>query len=368
MNLVVVNIKKKYTQTALLKNGKAIEVLIDDKDNVSKVGNIYMAIVRDVHPNFCFVDIAGETGFLQEQSFKERDLVLVQVKKDKTETKATFVSQTITLAGKYIVLRKNANSVTISKKIEGAGHSEFAKTICPKGYGIVLRTDSEKASEEDIAKEVTNLHNKIEEMNKVDSPSLLYSPNEITYYESSLRSFLPEAEKIVTNNDIDKIKKITEGYELLFTTYSETHDLFNEYEINKQLDMREKVWLKSGGYILIEQTKALIVIDVNTGKSLRKDMFLRTNKEAAAEIAYQLRLRNLSGMIMVDFINMSSKDDEEELLKHLIEETKKDRIKVNVLGITNLGLIELTRKKTRETLKTSLYNIANKKSNGREEL
>ncbi|MCL2611400.1 MAG: ribonuclease E/G, partial [Defluviitaleaceae bacterium] len=286
--------------------------------------------------------------------------VLVQVQKDKIGTKLAFATKTINLAGRYIVLRKNAFGVTISKKIEDDNHVEFAKTICPEGFGIVLRTASKDASEEDIRKELEELHSKIEEMEKQISPTLLYSPNEIAHYEASLRTFLPEAEKIITNDDIDNIKKIAQGYEVSFTTYNKGHDLFAEYEIDKQLALREKVWLKSGGYILIEQTKALVVIDVNTGKSSEKNMFLRTNKAAATEIAKELRLRNLSGIIMVDFISMTSKDDESELLAHLIEETNKDRIKVNVLGFTNLGLVEMTRKKTREPLRNLLFQIENK--------
>lgn len=369
MNVVVVDVKENHTKIALLKGGHALEVFIDIKDKPSKVGNIYIATVRDVHPKFCFVTIKDKNGeeeqaFLQEQSLKIGEKVLVQVHKDKqinkdsTLSKLTFVSKAINLAGKYIVLRKNSFGINASKKLsQEDDKSEIVSKFCPEGFGIVLRTASKDASLEEIKEEITYLREKIIRMENEDTNKLLYSPNEITYYESSLRHLLPEAEKIVTNNNIEEIKKICKGYNINFTTYNENHDLFKEYEIDKQIDLREKVWLKKGGYILIEQTKALISIDVNTGKSSQKNLFLGTNKEAAEEIAKQLRLRNLSGIILIDFISMTSIDNRNELLKHLTEETNKDRIKVNVLGFTNLGLVELTRKKTREPLKTSLYHL-----------
>lgn len=368
MNVVVVDIKKDHTKIALLKEGNALEILIDIKDRRSKVGNIYLATVRDVYPKFCFVTLKDKDGeeemaFLQEQGLKVGENILVQVHKDKqitsfTQPKLTFVSTAINLAGKYVVLRKNSFGITVSKKLlEEESKASSVSKFCPEGFGLVLRTASKNVALSVIEEEIKYLHEKFINMDTIDTPSILYSPNEIIYFESSLRNLIPEAKKVVTNNNIDEIRKICSGYELSFTAYNENHDLFEEYEVYKQMDLREKVWLKRGGYILIEQTKALIVVDVNTGKASQKDLFFKTNKEASCEIAKQLRLRNLSGMILIDFINMTSKDDRDELLKYFIEEVNKDRIKVNVLGFTNLGLLELTRKKTREPLKTTLYHL-----------
>lgn len=391
MRNIIMDFTSMTIRTALVEDGKLIEVLIDDTQNSTSVGNIYAGKVENIFNQFAFIEIGKEKkSFLQLDDIRQRAIykevngkkklninmgqqLVVQVLKDEIGEKGATVTTELSFTGKYIVLIKiednKMGSVFVSKKIEEADErkrlNKIATASLPLGYSIIIRTDCTGVNQENIIEEINNLynisHNLISRSAYIKPPALLYS--EANIYSSSLKSLLKEnIDNIIINSDkeFENVKTIAKNY---FNNdvdkvklYQGELNIFDEYEIESQIEktLNKKVWLKSGGFIVIEETEACVVIDVNTGKHTAKknkdDIILKNNKEAATEISKQLRLRNLSGIIIVDFIDMKSEIDKQSLMSHLHKVLKEDRVGVNIVGMTSLGLVQLTRKKTRKPL------------------
>lgn len=397
MRNIIMDFTSITIRTALVEDGKLVEVLIDDTINTTSVGNIYAGKVENIFNQFAFIEIGRKKkSFLQLDDIRQRAIykdingkkklninmgqqLVVQVLKDENGGKGASVTTELSFTGKYIVLIKiednKKGSIFVSKKIEQEDErkrlNKIAIAAMPLGYSIIMRTDCFGINKDNIIKEINNLYslsqNLISRSVYIKPPALLYS--EANIYSNSLKSLLKEnIDSIIINSDkeLENIKAIAKNY---FSNYSDKVKLyqgelniFEEYEIETQIEkiLNKKVWLKSGGFIVIEETEACVVIDVNTGKHTAKknkdDIILKNNKEAAKEISRQLRLRNLSGIIIVDFIDMKSESDKQILMSYLHKVFKEDRLGINIVGITDLGLVQLTRKKTRKPLSQYLLS------------
>jgi len=368
MKKIIIDKKQATSRTALVENGKLIEVLMDDSALASKVGNVYLAKIENIFKTFAFAEIgAKKKAFLQLEDdikVKSGDRVVVQITKDAFKDKGAKVSTNITFAGRYIVLTKkntSSNTIYISRKIEDEAEkarlNKIAADILPTNHSIIFRSASKGIEKKVIENELKSLAAKIESIvNHNNENGVLYEENNIAIYESSLKSLFCENIDAIAINDENEIKNLNlilkqNGYGGTKVDLHADENIFEYYELDHQIEKLKdkKVWLKTGGYVVIEKTEALTVIDVNTGKltSKKKDTIKKANMEAATEIAKQLRLRNLFGIIIVDFISMEEASSKDELINHFSNEVKKDRLTVNVVGITSLGLVELTRKGTK---------------------
>ena len=315
-------------------------------DNV--VGNIYCGYVKDVVKNingaFVLFD-DNKKGYLSLKDFKnpvkQGDKVLVQVSGDKIKTKDYSLTSRINLNSECLVLTVGNTGISVSRKIKDKDIREDLKsTLSVKKndvYGFIIRTNALDFSKEDILKQADDLINQLEDLKKRFA---FVTPDVVYIYDT-----LKEHNDMVTYNDNSKIS------------------LCNKYSLETHLNrlLSKKVWLKSGAYLIIEPTEALTVIDVNTGKAdlktNKESTFKKINLEAAKEIALQMKLRNISGIIIVDFINMSNNKDYDILTHEMSEYLTNDFSISNVVDITKLGLMELTRKKKEK----SLEEIVNEK-------
>lgn len=368
-----VNIK----EIALIENG-IMQEYYQEKENSNRCeGNIYIGIVKDVIKGMqaAFVDIGTDkNGFIHlkdilpkidqtkekvDENIQINEIIqkgqklLVQLKKDSTENKGARISTHINLTSKYIVLMPNTDIITVSKKIEDNKERqrliELVKRNLTPGNGAVIRTSALGKTTE-LIEDIKEIESKWKGImgtfiDPVDeNPVLIYSENSIV---EKMLIDLPKVEKIFCNNEKELEKY--QGYKVELIREHE-QNIFLAHDIQKQIDKLEKrkIWLKCGGFIAIDKTEALIAIDVNTGKftgknSLAETIF-RVNKEATIEIARQIRLRDLGGIIIIDYIDMLKKEDKIEIEKILKKELNKDRSKTQVEGFTKLDLMELTRK------------------------
>ncbi len=386
MTEVIIQTENKVKQIALVENGKLIEYYEEEQEDRRKEGNIYIGIVKDVISGMqsAFVDIGtdknsfihlrdilpqiDETKETQKEDIeiskviKPNQKILVQVKKDSNEKKGAKVSAHINLPSKYVALLPNTDIVTISQKIEEKREQErlikLVKENLSAGYGAIIRTSAEGKEEEiveDIKKIEKKWNNIIQTSISPDlkEPKLLYKSENII--EKMLMDLAGDSIEKITVND-KKVKKELEDLKSENKEYSnlkieiKEENLFDVYELNKQIEKMQnrKIWLKCGGFITIDKTEALTAIDVNTGKytgnqNLEQTVY-KVNREATIEIAKQLRLRDIGGIIIIDYIDMKSQENKEKIEILLKEELKKDRTKTQVEGFTKLDLMELTRK------------------------
>lgn len=380
---VLLDIEDGITRVALVEDGKLVELYYETKREESLVGNIYIGRVENVIPNLqaCFVEIGTEKkgylyyGNMRAVSDQEKnparpkpgDTLIVQVEKDAAGTKGAVLTQNISFPGKFLVLVEEDGEIGISRKISDGGERDrirqVLKEILPKGFGAVVRTNGEGKTEADFQKEINLLLEKAKSIKKGQyrkAPSLLVQQS--LPVEKAVRDFYSqEIDEFVVNNEGVYQHLLESGdfngeNQPTLRLYQEKLPLFEEFfvESQSQKALDEKVWLKNGGFLVIQETEACVVIDVNSGKGAGKGdlekAILKTNLEAAEEVAKQLRLRNLSGIIIVDFIDMSSEENRNSVTKTLQNAVKKDRIKTVVVGMTELGLMQITRKKTRPSL------------------
>jgi len=299
--------------------------------------------------------------------------ILVQVSKSAIGSKGPRVTTHISLAGRYMVLMPTVDHIGVSKRIENEAERsrlrELLLSIRKNDFGYILRTQSLGVTADTIHKEMeflTNTWEEIQSKNQITSaPSLVYKDLTVTY--RAVRDLLAnEADKLVIDSPVEYeqvrrfLRKLMPDVKLSVSLYQGREPIFEAYNIEGDVAraLKKKVWLKSGGYIVIEQTEALVAIDVNTGRYVGKHNFdetiLKTNLEAVKEIAYQIRLRNIGGIIIIDFIDMK-KDAHKEKVMLLIEESmKKDKSQTNILPLTELGLVQMTRKRTRRNLTRTL--------------
>ncbi|NLK21519.1 MAG: Rne/Rng family ribonuclease [Epulopiscium sp.] len=385
---IIVDAGVNQIRVGLVENQKLVELYIDDENRHKTVGNIYRGVIKRILPGLeaAFVDIGHKKNAyldlrkLQQNlnnstlNIKQGEHITVQVEKEAMGMKGPKVTSNINITGKYMVLIPRENSIGISRKIEDNTERERLKAIFEQhkieNCGIIIRTDSVGKSEEELIKELNFLKLRWAEIEKKETyilaPSLLYG--EISLPLKACRDLLTSQIRkyIVNDRDIyeDVIKFIGAISPHLKDKiqYKEESNLFQHLMIESQIEkaLNRHVWLKSGGMIIIDTTEAMTVIDVNTAKYVgKKDMektILKTNIEASIEIAKQLRLRNIGGIIIIDYIDMKDKADKNAVINVLEQELKNDRVKASVLGITNLGLVEMTRKKTGPSLTSLLFN------------
>ncbi len=391
---IVVNVSDDETRAAMLEDGAPVELLIERSATQRLVGNIYKGRVENVLPGMqaAFVNIGLEkNAFLYVEDalpsrspasheshsalgsnisdvLKRGQEIIVQIVKDPIGTKGPRVTTHITLPGRCLVLMPTVDYIGISRRIENEKErdrlKELADRIKPEGMGVIVRTVAEGLEEEELIQDVellSKLWRKIlQRAGHGSVPNLLHRDLELL--QRILRDiFTEDVDRLTIDSryDYEKILDLLDvmDSQLKFKVLlDEREDIFRSYGIDQELDkaLRRKVWLKCGGYIVIDQAEALTAIDVNTGKFVGstnlEDTVLRTNLEAAVEIARQLRLRNIGGIIIIDFIDMLKEEHRQSVLQAMEEAIKKDKTKINILGITQLGLVEMTRKKTRLSL------------------
>lgn len=401
---LVINITPEQTRVALLEsNTQLSELYIERKKEVSLVGNIYKGKVVKILPGMqsAFVDIGLEkAAFLHaadvfsgfdysifgedleetvpinlpiEDMLQEGEEVFVQVSKDSIGSKGARVTSYITLPGRYLVLMPWVEHIGISRKIleedERTRLKDLISELRPKNFGFIIRTASEGCTGEELKKDIDYLmllwENVQKKKEKVHSPHLLYSDLDLAL--RSARDLLShEIDELIIDEkeEYSKIMEFVNTYFPKLTSkihlYEGTEPIFDAYDIELEIPkaLGKRIWLKSGGYIVIDQTEALTSIDVNTGKFVGKasleDTLFKTNMEAVKEIAYQIRLRNLGGIIIVDFIDMEKEENRQKLFSVFQEAMSKDRAKCTILEVSELGLIQMTRKRVRESLERTL--------------
>lgn len=398
---IVTDVEYDQMRVGLIEEGRLAEFYVEKNVSERVVGNIYKGKVANVLPGMqaAFVDIGLEkNAFLYvgdlnlekicsdmiEAVNNIKDIsiddvlevgqdILVQVIKEPVGTKGARVSTNITLPGRYLVLMPMVDYIGISRKIKNEGERgrlrSLVNEIRPDNMGIIIRTVAEGEGIRELATDMgylTKLWDSIlKKQRKVKTPKLIYK--EMNLLARIVRDvFSPDVDKFYINckETYDKLLElvsiISPSLQKRLVYYNRARDMFEylgiESDVKKALC--RKVWLKSGGYIVIDHTEALTAIDVNTGKFVGsidlEDTVFKTNLEAAREIARQLRLRDIGGIIIIDFIDMDSKEHEEMVMKALEEQLKYDRTKTSIMGITNLGLVEMTRKKMRYSLNETL--------------
>jgi len=415
-NELIINVRSHETRVALVENGLVAELHIDRKSSHGLIGNIYRGRVVRVLPGMqaAFVDIGEErTAFLYvsdiyrdlpdpqgmicmsngddgdeiqgkpepeacigggealniENIIQEGQSIVVQVSKDPIGTKGARLTSYISLPGRHLVLLPYVNHIGISRRIKDKEERERLKNIIeeirPEKTGFIIRTASEGVEKEKMKSEMDFMlklwANILERMDRSSNPELLYMDLSVSL--KAVRDlFTREVDRLIIDSNeeykriIEFIDNFAPALRYSVELYEGEEPVFDAYgieiEISRLLD--GKVWLKSGGYIVIELTEALTSIDVNTGSYVGKrnleETILNTNLEAVKEIAYQLRLRNIGGLIVIDFIDMESLEDRHKVFSSLKEALSKDKARTYVLRMSELGLIEMTRQRAKENL------------------
>lgn len=388
---ILVQKEKEKTKIALVQNGNLIEYYEEEDEDNRKEGNIYLGKIKDIIGGMqsAFVDIGTDrnafihiedllpqkdiknlaTDKVNKSSSKISDIVkvgdsvLVQIKKDSNEQKGARVSTHVNLPGRYVALLPNTDIVTVSQKIEDVEEQKrlikIAKCCLSKNNGVIIRTSS-KGKEKEIIEDIKILEEKWKEIEnrynnlKGKSAQLLYASE--TIVEKMLIDLMSKGISRVVVNSEDEYKKIKNYVGQILKNddvkveLEKDFKIFNIYDIEHQVEkmQKRKVWLKCGGFITIDKTEALTAIDVNTGKFTgNKDLeqtIFTVNKEATLEIAKQIRLRDIGGIIIIDYIDMKNENNKKSIQNLLQEKLKEDRSKTQVEGFTRLDLMELTRK------------------------
>ena len=388
---IIINKELNKKSIMLVENGILVEKHEEHHNRQRLEGNIYCGRVQNVLEGMqsAFIDIGDKRNTFirlkdilpkEDESknseeykipecnikdFAKKDMkILVQVKRDGTETKGARVSTHINIPGRFVVFMPNSNFITISQKIENDNEKKrlinIVKQVLPENTGAIVRTSSEGIDEEDIKKDLENLIKKWKNIKKQYDEHKLNGPKMLYDNKALLRRTLIDVvdrhlNKVIVNDiktykDVEDILKSMNMQNSIKLELKENEDLLKLYSVREQLEKMEnrKIWLKSGGFITIDRTEALTAIDVNTGKYTgKKDLentVFKVNKEATTEIAKQLRLRDIGGIIIIDYIDMHNDDNKNEIVSLLTQELKKDRTKSQILGFTKLNLLEMTRK------------------------
>ena len=411
---LVINISEPETRVALLEDGTIAELFIDRKDHSDIAGNIYKGRVQRVLPGMqaAFVDIGlKQAAFIYvndvlsdpmgefaplftdetdeaedtnafvgsmtetrpapgiEELLTEGQEVLVQVAKSPIGTKGARLTSYISLPGRFLVMMPNATHIGVSRRIEEESERgrlrQLVENLRTEACGYIVRTAAEGVNETKLAYEMAffkNLWSSIQrKFQDASAPAVLHQ--DLNVVLRAVRDLMTlEAERIVID-DRDGYRSVLRFLEGFMPSLKESVELyegiepiFDAYNLEGDISraLKRKVWLKSGGYIVIEQTEALVAIDVNTGRYVGKhnleETILKTNLEAVKEIAYQIRLRDVGGIIIIDFIDMEKKANQEKIFKALKEVFVKDRSKTHILPMSEMGLIQMTRKRVRKPL------------------
>lgn len=385
--LIITRLSEKII-TAVVENEKIAELhCADEQENSAiQLGNIYVGRVKNIVANInaAFIEVAGgvecyyaiaenPTPIFTKKIGKKPlcigDELLVQISKEAVKTKAPTVSSKINLTGKYAVLTYGDTRAGVSNKIDKSEKErllELAKAYTTESYGVIMRTNAKEANTEMLEDELKRLTEQYHVLTEQAKTRICFSclqsaPKEYltelrNIYQEGLTDIIIEDKTIYGEVRDYLSKEQPEDLEKLRLYEDKLLPLHKLYSVETTLAnvLKEYVWLKSGAYLVIQPTEALTVIDVNTGKCISKkkddETYLKINKEAAKEAARQIRLRNLSGIILVDFINMDTKETMDELMEAFERELKKDPIATTLVDITKLQLVEITRKKVRRPL------------------
>ena len=385
---LIVDKQDETKRIALVENGKLVEYYEDNGTFNKHEENIYVGTIKDVISGMqsAFIDIGTEkNAFIhlkdilpkineKEEKYddtlkindvvKVNDKLLVQIKKDSDAQKGARVSTHINLPSRYIVLMPNSNIITISKKIDDVKEQErlvsIVKNSLPENMGAIIRTSARDQKKEKIVQDINYVSSIWEKIKKkynngnVKAPSLIYKSPDVAE-KIIIDMFSKGLIKIIVNNkeENDRFIKFinsNESYKNIDIEYKTNQDILDCYDIKKQIEKikNRKIWLKCGGFITIDKTEALTAIDVNTGKFTGKntleDTIFKVNEEATYEIARQIKLRDIGGIIIVDYIDMNNTKNKEKIEKLLKDRLKEDRAKTQVEGFTKLDLMEFTRK------------------------
>ena len=392
---LIITSSSKLTLYAIYENNEPVELRVEDKELAKETGNIYKGKVKKIIPamNAAFVDIGEEReAFLPLKDFcpdmvhdknckdlKEGKSVIVQVRRSAINTKGAKLSCKIALPGKYLVLLPYSNHIGVSSKFPDELKKELREHIKEvlepfnqENYGFIVRTSAKDIPDELIIEDFLSLKetwfNILNRAKKVKSPSLLYEESFKVF--SIIRDYACQFSRIVID-DIYIYKQVKNYCKENFPEFDikisffrrKKETLYSIYRLDSVINkiLSTHIWLNNGGYIVIEETEALVAIDVNSGKNCKQrtleEMAFNINLEAAKEIVKQIRLRDLGGIIVIDFIDMKEKENMEKLLNFLSKLFKNDKKPVKIKGFTSLGLLELTRKKSEESLVTKLSNI-----------
>jgi len=418
---LIINVTLQETRVALMANNVLTELYIERSRDRGIVGNLYKGRVVRVLPGMqaAFVDIGldraaflyvtdvftdyaelepmiegnglPEEGIIDldypkggafqrqehvgqiEDLLKEGQEILVQVAKEPMGGKGARITTYVTLPGRHLVLMPTVDHIGISRRIEDEKERKRLRKIIeknkPVGYGAIVRTVGEGKKDRDFKSDMDFLvklwHDIQKRWERTGAPSLLHQDLNLTL--RAIRDlFTPDVDRLIIDshqeyeNSLEFIEAFMPRLKSLVEHYDSQEPIFDHFGI--EMDVSEalgrKVWLKSGGYIIIDQTEALTAIDVNTGRYVGKrnleETILKTNLEAVKEVVYQLRLRNIGGLIIIDFIDMENELSRERVFNALFEALKTDKAKTNILKISELGLVEMTRKRTRENIVRTL--------------
>src|SRR5919199_1272274 len=410
-NKLVVSVEKLERRVALLENGRLEEYNVERESLRNIVGSVYKGRVKNIEMGLkaMFVDIGFEkNAFLhfwdaipaaldsgieeidrpskrgQRKRITIKDIpniypvgsdVIVQVTKGPIGTKGPRVTTNLSFAGRYLVLMPFSDRSGISLKIEDPKERDRLRKILrqlhiPDGIGVIIRTVGEGARARYFVRDLRFL---LDQWNKVEqrireqpAPTRVFEEPDLV--ERTVRDFLTEEineilcdDRAATDRMIEMVGQISRRSRNRIRYYDGAASIFETYGVQKQIDdaFHRQVWLKCGGYIVIDETEALVAIDVNTGRNKGgrdvEKTILQTNLEAADEIARQLRLRNIGGLIIGDFIDMKNRKDQQTVYQLMRERLKRDKAKTHVLPLSQLGLMEMTRQRAQESLSDSIY-------------
>lgn len=398
---IIVNVSNTETRIAVLENSKLVEFYLERAEQTSLVGHIYKAKVLNLISGLkaAFVNIgADKNGFLplneipfeefaelfeseieleqeyrpEEIKLKENQEIIVQVTKDSYGIKGPRVTSYISIPGRYVVLLINAKNIGVSRKIRQRrmreGLFRIGKQIKPEGMGLIIRTAAARARSDELKREVALLKQEWErslERAKEPAPTLIYQEPDALIktvrdiFNSEIRNLVIDSE-LEFRNILDYLNKVSPRMKSRVKLYADRAPLFKRYDVEEQLKnvLERKIWLPSGGYIVIDQTEALVAIDVNTGKSSKEKqaekLALSTNLEALREIARQVRLRDIGGLVVVDLIDLQKKENVDRMLREFKSLIRDDRARYRIGGISSFGLLEFTRERSRTSVTHAL--------------
>lgn len=377
---------------ALEKEGRICQLNPMSLNSDSILGNIYIGKVKNIQKNIQAAFIEIENGIMCYYSMAEKaspcfvnvkknnvlkigDEMIVQVSKEGIKSKLPYVSSNLNFTGRYLVLTSERKELGFSgklKKEEKKQIREILKDKIPENVGIIVRTNCRDAQEEEILHELEELMKRYEAVLQKGKSRVCFSVLEKSmpeYVQILQNLYSQDLEEIVTDKQelyecaVQYLKGYKQQEKIVRYYEDKLLPLYKLYNLEKAFEQaqNERVWLKSGGFLVIQQTEAFVCIDVNTGKFTSKkdkqETFRKINLEAAKEIAWQLRLRNLSGIILIDFINMERDEDKEELMQTLQRYLWQDSIKGTVVDMTELNIVEVTRKKVRKSLAEELKEL-----------
>jgi ribonuclease E len=370
------------TQIAVLEENQIVEHYVARARDRSLVGNVYLGRVQNVLPGMeaSFIDVgesrngvlyAGEVGIAGDEGeelprietvLKSGQPILVQVTKDPMRSKGARLTALVSLAGRHLVLVPNGRSLGVSRRLSDAERGrlrDIAQRLRPDGHGLIVRTAAEGASDQDLERDLERLletwQTIKEKSEKANAPELIYAEPEL-----ELRVIRDLFNRDISKCSVDDpaledklrsyVRRTTPDLDHRLELYRGSLPIFDEFRVAEQIrkSLDRKVWLPSGGHIVVDRTEAMTVIDVNTGKFVGKsnleETVFRTNMEAAVEVARQLRLRDIGGIIVIDFIDMENLTNRDEVVRAFRTELNRDRTRTQVFDISPLGLVQMTRK------------------------